>query len=49
MVEKNKNGAGGGKWTESLPIHFGWLAAAQLPSRRSGQVSSSAALAMVFE
>jgi hypothetical protein len=28
MVEKNKNGAGERKWTEGLPIHFGWLAVA---------------------
>jgi hypothetical protein len=26
MVEKNKNRAGEGKWTEGLPIHLdGWL------------------------
>jgi len=48
MGGKNKNVQGEGKWTEGLPIHLdGWLRA--LPSRTSGQISSSAALAMVFE
>jgi hypothetical protein len=49
MGEKNKNGAGRGKWTECLSIHFGWFAAASLPSRRNGEGISSAALARVFE
>jgi hypothetical protein len=41
MVEKTKT-VRGGKWTEDPPIHFGWLAAALLPSRTSGEGSSSA-------
>ena len=36
MVEKTKT-VRGGKWTEDPPIHFGWLAAALLPSRTSGK------------
>ena len=49
MVEKDKNGAGEGKWTEGLPIHLdGWLPR-NCQVGGAGKYLSSAALAMVFE